>query len=106
MNESNILKWGGAVFNTTTIILVVLLTTLYWVWRKAGPEIKAFLGQTAAELQKCTWPWDPSQTGLKKYKELIDSSVIIIVASIFLGAFVMSADFILIKVIGFIIRMH
>jgi preprotein translocase subunit SecE len=106
MNESNILKWGGTIFNTTTIILLVVLLVLYLIWRKLGTGIKTFLGQTSAELQKCTWPWDPSQTGFKKYKELIDSSVIVIVASIFLSAFVMSADFILLKVIGFIIRMH
>jgi preprotein translocase subunit SecE len=76
------------------------------IWRKVGTSVKVFLGQTAAELKKCTWPWDPTLSGFKRYKELIDSSVIVIVASIFLGAFVMSADFILVKVIGFIVRMH
>ncbi len=106
MNESSLLKWGGPIFNTTTIILLVVAFVLYLIWRKVGIGVKAFLEQTRAELQKCTWPWDPSQTGFKKYKELIDSSVIVIVASIFLGAFVMSADFILVKVIGYIIRMH
>jgi preprotein translocase subunit SecE len=86
--------------------MLVLAGVLYLIWRRVGSAVKAFIGQTAAELQKCTWPWDPTLTGLKRYKELIDSSVIVVVAAIFLGAFVMSADFILMKVIGFIIRMH
>ncbi|MCS7064373.1 MAG: preprotein translocase subunit SecE [Methylacidiphilales bacterium] len=106
MSESSLLKWGGPVFNTTTVVMLIALVVSLLIWRKVGTQIKAFLDQTRAELQKCTWPWDPSQKGLKKYKELIDSSVVVIVASIFLATFITSADFILVKVIGFITRMH
>jgi preprotein translocase subunit SecE len=71
-----------------------------------GAKIRAFFGEVWVELQKCSWPWDPQQEGVKKYKELIDSTVVVIVSTILLGAFVTASDFVLVKVIGFVTRFH
>ena len=44
------------------------------------------------ELDKCSWPWDPNLTGFKKYRELIESTVVVIVSVILLAGFVTTSD--------------
>jgi preprotein translocase subunit SecE len=65
-----------------------------------------FFREVAQELSKCSWPWNPSEHGLKRYKELIDSTIIVIASSALLAAFVTGSDFVLVRVIGFVIRMN
>jgi preprotein translocase subunit SecE len=65
-------------------------------------KIKTFFSQISLELQKTTWPWNPNETGFKKYKELTDSTVVVIVAMILLGAFVAFWDTIMIAVMRLI----
>jgi preprotein translocase subunit SecE len=61
-----------------------------------------FVGEVKVELDKCSWPWDPNQTGFKKYKELIESTVVVIISVVLLGGFVTSCDWLLNHLAGFL----
>jgi preprotein translocase subunit SecE len=53
-----------------------------------------FLREVKTELLKATWPWDPKEKAFgAKYKELIDSTVVVIIAMLMLAAFVSIFDF-------------
>jgi preprotein translocase subunit SecE len=56
-------------------------------------KIGKYIGEVRSELKKATWPWDPKEKGLKKYKQLIDSTVVVIIAMLLLGAYVATIDF-------------
>jgi len=66
-------------------------------------KTKLFTNEVKAELAKATWPWDPQEKGFKKYKELTDSTIIVIVAMLLLGGFVAFWDLILSTVVNFFI---
>ena len=53
-------------------------------------KISTFIGEVKTELRKAAWPWDPDPKvkGFKKYKELIDSTLVILVAMVLLAAYV------------------
>ncbi|PQJ29319.1 preprotein translocase subunit SecE [Rubritalea profundi] len=63
-----------------------------------------FLEEVKSELRKATWPWDsdPKAKGLKKYKELVDSTVVVIIAIILLAGFVAVSDLLLSEALVFI----
>ena len=84
----------GEYFLLTLGLVVVALLLRY------RRQIFHFIGEVKVELDKCSWPWDPNQTGLKKYKELIESTAVVIVSTILLAGFVTGSDFILIHVVG------
>jgi preprotein translocase subunit SecE len=67
-------------------------------------KTSVFLGEVKGELHKAAWPWesDPKIKGFKKYKELIDSTVVVLIAMILLAGFVSMWDFLLNNVITFI----
>ena len=52
-----------------------------------------YFGEVKAELKKATWPWDPKEKGFKKYKQLIDSTIVVMIAMVLLGAYVATIDF-------------
>ncbi|MEM7696877.1 MAG: preprotein translocase subunit SecE [Verrucomicrobiota bacterium] len=52
-----------------------------------------YFGEVRSELKKATWPWDPKEKGVKRYKQLIDSTIVILIAMILLGAYVATVDF-------------
>ncbi len=56
-------------------------------------KIGKYFAEIRTELKKATWPWDPKEKGLKKYKQLIDSTVVVLIAMVLLGAFVATIDF-------------
>ena len=62
-------------------------------------KVGKFIGEVRAELHKATWPWDPKEKGFKKYKQLIDSTVVVLIASLLLGAYVAFADFVMVYAI-------
>jgi preprotein translocase subunit SecE len=68
-------------------------------------KTKNFLSEVRLELVKASWPWDPKQKGMKRYKELTDSTIVVIVAMLLLGGYVALFDFILVNVIHFFIRL-
>ena len=59
-----------------------------------GKTLKYF-GEVKTELQKATWPWDPKETGFRKYKELVDSTVVVVIAIMLLAGFVAFCDIVL-----------
>ncbi|MDE0825419.1 MAG: preprotein translocase subunit SecE [Akkermansiaceae bacterium] len=67
-------------------------------------KISTFVGEVKSELRKASWPWDPDPKvkGFKKYKELIDSTLVILVAMILLAAYVALWDLIHQSVVSFL----
>jgi preprotein translocase subunit SecE len=50
------------------------------------------------ELKKASWPWEPKEKGMRKYKELTDSTVIVIIAMILLAGYVGAWDFLMLNI--------
>ena len=61
-------------------------------------KISKYFGEVRTELKKATWPWDMKEKGFKRFKELTDSTVVVLIAMILLGAYVSFFDFIMIYV--------
>lgn len=63
-----------------------------------------FIGEVKTELRKASWPWDPDPKvrGFKKFKELIDSTLVVLVAIILLAAYVSLWDLIHTQAVTFI----
>jgi preprotein translocase subunit SecE len=53
---------------------------------------RTYFGEVILEMRKANWPWDPKEKGFTKYKELIDSTLVVLVAMLLLGAFVSTFD--------------
>jgi len=67
---------------------------------------KTFLTEVKVELQKASWPWESKEKGIRRYKELTDSTLVVIIAMLLLGGYVALFDFILINFIHFFTRLH
>lgn len=66
-------------------------------------KIAKFTTEVKTELQKATWPWDPKEKSFgAKYKELIDSTVVVMIAMLLLAAFVSLIDMALLTLNRFI----
>lgn len=61
-----------------------------------------FMAEVYGELRKASWPWesDPKIKGFKKYKELVDSTVVVLIAIVLLAVFVQVWDFIHVMIVG------
>jgi len=64
-------------------------------------KISTFIGEVKGELRKANWPWetDPKIKGLRKYKELVDSTMVVLIAMILLAGYVQAWDFIHVQLI-------
>ncbi len=60
-------------------------------------KLRKFVGEVKTELQKATWPWDPKERGFKKYKQLIDSTIVVLIATLLLGGFIAVVDFLMVN---------
>lgn len=74
-----------------------------------GSVIRRFFAYIAAvklELKKCSWPWesDPKVKGFRKFRELWSSTLVVLVAMVFLGAYVAFFDFVMTKIVTSVIR--
>jgi preprotein translocase subunit SecE len=69
-------------------------------------KAKNFFSEVRTELQKCSWPWDPKEKGFRRYKELWDSTLVVVIAMMLLGGYVALFDFVLVNVIHFFTRFH
>ena len=61
-----------------------------------------YFSEVRTELHKATWPWiakDKGEKGFRRFKELIDSTVIVFIAMLLLGAFVAFIDLVMFNVI-------
>jgi len=88
--------WTIAVYGLA--VLIVGLVVAYRV------PIFRFFEEVAVELKKCTWPWDMEQTGLRRYKTLIDSTVMVCVIALVLAAYVTTFDFLISKLVGAMVK--
>ena len=69
-------------------------------------KTKNFFNEVKVEQQKASWPWDPKEKGFKRYKELIDSTWVVIIAMLLLGGYVALFDFVLVNFVHFFTRLH
>ena len=69
-------------------------------------KTKNFFSEVKVELQKASWPWDPKEKGMKRYKELTDSTLVVIIAMLLLGGYVALFDFVLVNVIHYFTKIH
>ena len=65
-----------------------------------------FFSEVKVELQKASWPWDPKERGFRKYKELVDSTLVVIIAMLLLGGYVALFDFVLVNVVHYFTKLH
>jgi preprotein translocase subunit SecE len=69
-------------------------------------KVKNFFSEVRTELQKCSWPWDPKEKGVRRFKELYDSTLVVVIAMLLLGGYVALFDFVLVNVVHFFTRFH
>lgn len=69
-------------------------------------KISQFIADVKGELKKTTWPWesDSKVKGFKKFRELWGSTLVVLVAMLFLGAYVTSFDIILHNIVSFVME--
>lgn len=84
----------GLIFLAVALVVVVLILVRY------GRAIRIFMNEAKVELQKASWPWDPKEKGMKKYKELTDSTLIVVIAMLLLSGYVALWDFIMVNIVG------
>jgi len=94
-------KLGGS-WITSGIVYALLVVGVVVVIRNYG-LISRFTGEVKGELRKASWPWesDPKIKGIRKYKELIDSTIVVLVAIVLLAGFVQLWDFIHVLIVSF-----
>jgi preprotein translocase subunit SecE len=88
--------------NFWNIFFAVTAVLFLYYFLRYRVTIFKFVGEVRVELDKCSWPWDPNQTGFKRYKELRDSTVVVILSVILLAGFVTSCDWILTHLAGYL----
>ena len=88
---------------TSGIVYTVLIVLLILFIRNLS-RISTFIGEVKGELRKASWPWDsdPKAKGFRKYKELIDSTIVVPIAVILLAGFVQFWDFVQVLIVGFL----
>lgn len=87
----------------TGIVWIVVLALIFVVV-KFWTRILSFSGEVRGELHKASWPWesDPKIKGLRKYRELVDSTVVVLIAMILLAGFVQFWDFLHVQIVTFV----
>ncbi len=101
MHFLEFLKIGNS-WITTGVVYALLAVCAVLIIRNYV-RISRFTGEVKGELRKASWPWesDPKIKGFKKYKELIDSTVVVLIAVILLAGFVQMWDFIHVLIVSF-----
>ena len=69
-------------------------------------KTRNFFSEVRAELQKASWPWEAKDKGIRRFKELTDSTIVVIIAMLLLGGYVAFFDFVLVNFIHFFTRIH
>jgi preprotein translocase subunit SecE len=67
-------------------------------------KTKTFFSEVKVELAKASWPWDPKEKGFKKYKELNDSTLIVVIAMLLLSGYIALWDFLLVQIVQFLTK--
>ena len=63
-------------------------------------KLRKFTSEVRVELAKAQWPWDANEKGFRRYKELVDSTMVVVIAMLILGGYIAFFDFILITVVS------
>ena len=63
-------------------------------------KTRRFIAEVRTELGKAQWPWDPNEKGFKRYKELVDSTTVVVIAMVILGGYLAFFDYILINFVS------
>jgi len=63
-------------------------------------KIRIFIGEVRGELLKAQWPWDPNEKGVRRYRELFESTRVVIIAMLLLGGYIAFCDVILVQIFG------
>jgi preprotein translocase subunit SecE len=69
-------------------------------------KTKNFFSEVRAELTKASWPWEAKDKGIRRYKELTDSTLVVIIAMLLLGGYVALFDFVIINFIHWFTRIQ
>jgi preprotein translocase subunit SecE len=69
-------------------------------------KTKTFFNEVKVELQKASWPWESKEKGIRRYKELTDSTIVVLIAMLLLGGYVAFFDFVLVNFIHYFTRIH
>ena len=67
-------------------------------------KLRQYWDEVLVELRKATWPWDPKERGAKRYKEITDSTIVVVVAMLLLGGYVSLWDLVFNSFIGLLTR--
>ncbi len=102
MNQLEWLNFTG-IWWASIVLWVLLLVAVVLVIR-SWALIHSFFTEVKVELAKASWPWDPKEKGMKKYKELTDSTLIVVIAMLLLSGYVAGWDFVLHMIMGFIFK--
>lgn len=62
-------------------------------------KARTFFLEVKGELFKASWPWDPNEKGFRRYRELANSTMIVVVAMLLLGGYIAFFDLFLIKIV-------
>jgi preprotein translocase subunit SecE len=69
-------------------------------------KTKNFFAEVRAELSKASWPWESKDKGIRRFKELNDSTIVVIIAMLLLGGYVALFDFVIINFIHYFTRLN
>ena len=89
-----------------TILLAIAALAIVVVLLRYRVGIVKFVEEVKVELEKCSWPWDPNLTGFKKYRELWESTGVVVISVILLAGFVTTSDWVLAHVVGALTGTH
>lgn len=67
-------------------------------------KIRKYITEVQIELHKAQWPWSNEEHGLKRFRELWNSTLVVIIAMLLMGGYISFFDFITINIIGFLTR--
>ena len=63
-------------------------------------KIRKFISEVRGELAKAQWPVDPNEKGFRKFRELFDSTKVVMIAMLLLGGYIAFCDVVLVQVFG------
>ncbi|HZC59210.1 MAG TPA: preprotein translocase subunit SecE [Chthoniobacterales bacterium] len=66
-------------------------------------RVRGFLIEVKAELEKASWPWDPKEKGIQKYRELIDSTAVVVVAMLLLSGYIAFWDLVMVNLVKLLV---
>ena len=87
--------WGTILLGIVAFVGLILIL-------KNLEAIRGFIREVTVELRKASWPWEPKEKGFKKYKELVDSTMIVVIAMLLMAGYVAFWDFMMVNLVSFL----